>query len=70
MQAMFQSYIKVFLSYLKLSYFILNLCIVEQLLTPHASVVYFISLWIRQLMDGEYGTLQGKVGQGWLYKVL
>ena len=47
---MFRSYIKVILSYLKLSYFILNLCIAEQLFTPHISVVYFISSQIRQLL--------------------
>ena len=41
--SMFQSYIKVIFSYLKLSDFILNLCIAEQLSTPHISVVYFIS---------------------------
>ena len=48
--SMFRSYIKVILSYLKLSYFILNLCIAEQLFTPHISVVYFISSQIRQLL--------------------
>ena len=47
--SMFQSYIKVIFSYLKLPYFILNLCIAEQLFTPHISVVYFISSWIRHL---------------------
>ena len=48
--SMFQSYIRVILSYLKLFYFILNLCIAEQLFTPHISVVYFISSQIRQLL--------------------
>ena len=49
--SMFQSYIKVIFSYLKLSYFILNLCIAEQLFTPHISVVYFISSQIRQSLN-------------------
>ena len=47
---MFQSYIQVILSYLKLPYVILNLGIAEQLFTPHISVVYSIS------SDGEYST--------------
>ena len=47
---MFQSYIKIILSYLKLFYLILNLRIAEQLFTPHISVVYFISSWIRQVL--------------------
>ena len=48
--SMFQSYIKVILSYLRLFYFILNLCIAEQLFNSHISVVYFISSQTRQLL--------------------
>ena len=51
--SMFRSYITVILSYLKLSYFILNLCIVEQVFTPHISVVYFINSQIRQLLANK-----------------
>ena len=65
---MFQFYIKIILSYLKLYYFILNLCIAEQRFTPHISVVYFISSG--NYMDGDSIALQGKVEQGWHCKVI
>ena len=68
--SIFQSYIKEFLSYLKLSCFILNLCIAEQLFTRHIPVVYFICSWIRQVITHKTQmvsiALQGKVEQGWL----
>ena len=68
--SIFQSYIKEILSYLKLSCFILNLCIAEQLFTRNIPVAYFISSWIRQVITNKTQmviiALQGKVEQGWL----
>ena len=62
--SMFRSYIKVILSYFKLSYFVLSLCITEQHFTPQISVVYSISSQISQLptnktcLDGELALLE------------
>ena len=52
---MFQSYIKVILLYLKLPYFILNLCIAEQLFTPHIIFHLFTDQAItnKTCLDGE-----------------
>ena len=71
---MFKSYIKVILSYSKLSCFILNLYMAEQVFTRHISVVYFISSWIRQINTNKTWmmsiALQGNVEQGWLCKAM
>ena len=68
---MFRSYIKVISSYLKLSYFILNLCIAEQLFIPHISVVYLFHQFIDQAITNKK-YLDGDLAlqEDWLYREL
>ena len=63
---MFQSYIKVIFSYLKLKlfYFILNLCIAaEQHFTPYISVVAIFHQFMDQAITDRGLTLQSNVVQ-------
>ena len=71
---MFQSYIKIIFSYLKLSYFILNLCIAEQLFTPHFSVVAIFHTFMDKTITKTWmvSWLFKRVGfaEGWLCKAM
>ena len=54
--SMFQSYIKVIFSDLKLSYFILNLCIAEQLFTGIFHQFTDQAITNKTCLDGELAT--------------